>query len=50
MSIFSFAKRRRESKEEDGDEVRSEISVRVVIEEDEDGFLRNSTGASGLNH
>ena len=48
MSIFSFAKWRRENKEEPGGEVKFEISVRIVVEEDEDKFCATAPALPGL--
>ena len=48
MSIFSFAKWHRENKEEPGGEVELEISVRIVIEEDEGKFCAAAPALPGL--
>ena len=48
MSIFSFAKWHRENKEAPGGEVKFEISVRIVIEEDEDKYCATAPALPGL--
>lgn len=48
MSIFRFRKWRRENKEPVAGAVKFEISVRIVIEEDEDKFCATAPALPGL--
>ena len=48
MSIFNFLKRRRKNEKEPKSEEKFEIYVRIVIEEDEDGFCATAPALPGL--